>query len=52
MCCTRARAHRPTGCLEREGTNNISDDNDDAKDLCPQEGPEGFKERVENFKFY
>ena len=31
---TRARVHRPTGSLGSEETNNISDDTEDAKDLC------------------
>ena len=37
MCCTRARSHRPTGSLESEEANNISDDNEDAENLCLQE---------------
>ena len=52
MCCTRARVHRPTGSLESEETNDISDDDQDAEDLCLQEDLKALKERVENFKFY
>ena len=52
MCCTRARAHRPTGSLESKETNNISDDNEDAEDLCLLEDLEALKEGVQNFKSY
>ena len=51
MCCTRARSHRPTGSPESEETNNISDDSEDAEDLCLQEDIKALKEGVENFKF-
>ena len=51
MCCTKARAHRPTASLESEDTNSISDDNEDAEDLCLQEDLKALKEGVENFKF-
>ena len=37
MCCVRVGAHRPTGSLESEETNDISDDNEDAEGLCLQE---------------
>ena len=53
MCYTRARAHKPTGSLESEETNNISDDNEDAENLCLQEDLKVLKvQGVENFKFY
>ena len=52
MCRTRARAHRPTGSLESEEAHDISDDNDDTEDLCPQEHLKALKEGVETFKFY
>ena len=49
MCCTRARANRPTGSLESEETTNISDDNKDAEDLCLQEDLKVMKvQGVEN----
>ena len=53
MCCTRPRAHRPTGILESEETNNIGDDNEDAEDICLQEDLKVMKvQGLENFKFY
>ena len=52
MCCTRARAHRPTGSLESEETNDTSDDNEDAEDLCLQEDLSTLMEGAENFNFY
>ena len=52
MCCTRARAPSPTGSLESEEADNISDDNEDAEDLCLLEDLKALKEGVENFKFY
>ena len=52
MCCIRARAHRPTCSLKGEETNDTSDDNEDAEDLCLQEDLKAPKEGVENFKFY
>ena len=53
MCCTRVRAHRPTGSLESEETNNINDDNEDAENLCLQEDLKVLKvQGVENFKLY
>ena len=52
MCCTRARAHRNTGGLESEETNDISDDTEDAENLCLQEDLKAPKEGVDNFKFY
>ena len=46
----QARAHRPTGSLESEETNNISDDNEDVEILCLQEDLKVLKfQRVENF---
>ena len=52
MCLTRARAHRSTGSLESAETNNISDDNEDAEDLCLLEDLKALKEGVGNFTFY
>ena len=53
MCFTRARAHRTTGSLESEETNNICDDNEDAENLCLQEDLKVLKVKgMENFKFY
>ena len=53
MCCTRARSHRPTGTLESGEINNISDDNEDAENVCLQEDLKVLKiQGVENFKFY
>ena len=53
MCYSRVGAHRPTGSLESEETNNISDDNEDAENLCLQEDLKVLNvQGVENFKFY
>ena len=53
ICCTRARAHRPTGSLESNETTNMSNDDKNAEELCLQEDPKALKERVvENFNFY
>ena len=40
MCCARARGHRHTS-LQSEETNNISDDNEDAKKFLSSGGPKG-----------
>ena len=43
----------PTGNLESEENNNISDDNEYANNLCLQEDLKVLKvQGVENFKFY
>ena len=50
---TRARAHRPTGSLKSEETDNISDDNEDAEDVCLQEDLKVPKvQGSDTFKFY
>ena len=43
MRCTRARTHRPTGSLENEETNNVSDDNEGDENLCLQEDLKALK---------
>ena len=47
------QTHRTTGSLESGETDNVSDDNEDAENLCLQVGPKVMKvQGVENFKFY